>query len=104
MSEPDYQELLTRVERLQLAIWFMIDSFEAAVTAHDRRYQGGQQIPYHGEFASITPSVVTVLKRYARSLRNTLRGEWPMTRSEYVSAYPELSKPDVGQIFMERQP
>lgn len=97
--------LSDRIQRLELAVWYVIDSFEAAVRSHDRRLSpGGQQVSYHGDFASGTPGTYAALSRYARDLRSALRGEWPKIRSEYAEAYPSTDAIDLDRMFGERQP
>lgn len=43
----------------------------AAVSAHENKGKGGQQVPYHGDFAALPPSGVVNLRWWANAF-----GEW----------------------------
>ena len=78
--------LLDAVDALQSALLVIdqmtsvVESFHDAVTraaqAHQARGAGGQQVPFHDDFASATPSVMVSLQRWARDLRASY-GEAP---------------------------
>jgi len=63
-----------RAERARLAA--MLDAFattaEAAVREHLTRGKGGQQVPFHGDFANVPPSAVGRLRWWAREMRAVL--------------------------------
>jgi hypothetical protein len=50
---------------------YFIETAEAAV-ANQRRPKGGQQVSYHGDFASIPPSAVKNLEWWANRFRDAL--------------------------------
>lgn len=61
------KELLTLVEGFCSAV-------DDATRAHDSRGLGGQQVPFHGDFASALPSTMIQLRWWARELRTASRG------------------------------
>lgn len=74
--------LADRVEQLEReaeARRMSVDGFSAVVDAaarHARRPRGGQQVPFHGDFAGAGPSVVTRLEWWARTLREAAPDPW----------------------------
>ena len=90
--------------RLQAAIWAVIDCFEGAVANQENRGKGGQHVPYCGDFANMTPSSVSQMRRWARDLRSALRNEWPMLREEFVAAYGMTDEAALDAMFKERTP
>jgi hypothetical protein len=71
---------LKRVETLEAALIGAAEVFEQAVRERGPS-RGGQHVPYHGDFASMHPSSVRDLKRWAEVFRAALaqpdRGEMP---------------------------
>lgn len=94
------------VRRLRAAIWALIDAFEAAAAHHEWKMAGGggQHVSYHGDFASMTPSGVSQMRRWARDLRSALKNEWPMLREEFVEHYGAASGEALDEMFKEREP
>ncbi len=98
--------LLDEVERLtkehgrcRQALKSMADCFDGAVRNVEDRGKGGQHVPYHGDFASVGPSTVSQMRRWSRDLRCAIRGEWPMTRDEYIKAFPSMSVAAINEMF-----
>lgn len=48
------------------------ETAEATVLHHETRGAGGQQVPFHGDFSSVPPSVVGRLRWWAREMRSCL--------------------------------
>ncbi len=46
-------------------------SVESAI-ANARRGKGGQHVPFHGDFASATPSVIRQLEWWMRAMKATI--------------------------------
>ena len=63
--------LLARLEKLRVVCESFASTAEAAV-AHHRAPKGGQQVPFHGDFANVMPSVVARLEWWARAFRAVL--------------------------------
>lgn len=93
-----------REERLERALWAIIDTFESAVAAHDQRGAGGQHVPDHGDFRNMTPSGVMQMKRWSRDLRDALRGRWPMVRSEWEKMFPSTDAKELDYMYRKREP
>lgn len=91
-----------RIERLEAALYSMIDCFDGAVASFEDRGKGGQHVSYHGDFASIPPSAVGQMRRWSRDLRAAIAGTWPMTRAEYAAAYPSTTEAALDEIFTRR--
>lgn len=67
------------IERLRGAIAGFVETARAAVAAH-RRPQGGQQVPFHGDFAHLPPSAVRRLEWWAEFFAAALgTGDAPST-------------------------
>lgn len=49
------------------------ETAEAAVAAHEARGRGGQQVPFHGDFARVPPSDVGRLRWWAKEFRQALK-------------------------------
>lgn len=90
-------------DRLRAAIWSVIDTFEGAVRAFESRGAGGQHVPYHGDFSSVTPSTVSQMRRWIRDLRCALKNEWPMLRHEFVAMYPHIDAAALDEMFKDRE-
>jgi hypothetical protein len=97
-------ELEGERSRLRAAIWAVIDMFEGACANFDSRGKGGQHVPYHGEFSSMTPSTRNQLGRWSYDLRQALSNEWPMTRGEFVAMFPDTPTDALDHMFKERTP
>lgn len=87
-----------------MALWAIIDTFEAAVRAQEARCAGGQHVPYHGDFASVGPSTIGQMRRWTRDLRAALKDQWPMTREEYAAAWPQTDRAELDRMFAPREP
>ena len=97
-------EAITHTNRLEAALYAMIDCFDGAVANHDSRSKGGQHVSYHGDFASMPPSSVGQMRRWSRDLRAAIAGTWPMTRAEYAAAYPATTDAALDELFTRRTP
>jgi chromosome segregation ATPase len=66
------------LERLN-ALTGLADAFAAecenAVRHHEGKAEGGVQVPYHGDFAQVRPSVVMRLRWWGKAFREALAGE-----------------------------
>jgi hypothetical protein len=91
-------------DRLRAAVWAVIDMFEGACANFDSRGKGGQHVPYHGEFSTMTPSTRNQLGRWSYDLRQALSNTWPMTRDEFVAMFPDTPTDALDHMFKERQP
>lgn len=58
--------------RLAAVVEAMAETFEAAVQ-HHRGPRGGQQVPFHGDFANVSPSAVRRMEWWARELREAAK-------------------------------
>lgn len=69
------EEREAELRRLRAACENMAECFEAAVRYANRK-RGGQQVPFHGDFAQCTqyPSFVQAAEWWARHLRAALAG------------------------------
>lgn len=72
-----------RLRVAHAALLSMAETFESAVANYESRGKGGQHVPYHGDFAQLPPSAVSQMRRWARDLREAIKGSWPM-----VDEYP----------------
>lgn len=67
--------LLAELEAARACVAFL-ETFtatcEAAVSAWRDRGAGGQQVPYHGDFASMPPSSLKQMERWAKDARAVL--------------------------------
>lgn len=68
-------------KRLRAAIQDIVDTFDAALRAHDNRGRGGQHVPYQGDFSSVPPSTLSEIRRWSRDLKRALGGKWPAEES-----------------------
>lgn len=91
------------VVRLRAAIWAIIDTFDAAVANFESRGKGGQQVPFHGDFASMPPSSAQTMRRWSRDLREALRDKWPMLRAEFKAMHG-TDEAALDEMFKERFP
>jgi hypothetical protein len=64
------------LEPLQAVVSGLAGEMERAI-AHREAPKGGQQVPFHGDFAQTPHSMVGRLRWWARELRSALRGEVP---------------------------
>ena len=60
------------IQDLQTVARDFVDTIEKA--EHYRTQKGGQQVPYHGDFSHVTPSVAKALAYWAKSFESTLEG------------------------------
>jgi hypothetical protein len=72
-SSAEMCRMLAELYRSRAAISAFAETVDAAVRANARRGQGGQQVPFHGDFCAATPSVLNRLEWWARYLK----GEQP---------------------------
>ena len=77
-ADCELDKVQMQLKQREAAIQFLILEFEGAITAFRARGAGGQQVPYHGVFASMAPSTVATLERYIRELRDCLEDKWPI--------------------------
>jgi len=89
---------------LRAALWAVIDLFEGAVANFESRGKGGQHVPYHGDFASMPPSAAHQMQRWSRDLRCALKGEWPMTREEWMARWPNTDPAEIDYMYRNREP
>ncbi len=71
---------------------FAANGFCLAVDAagvHQRRGRGGQQVSFHGDFASITPSSLSRLEWHARNMRDN------KDNLEYAISFMEKQEQDL---------
>lgn len=68
----DIRALTAEVTRLREALECIAETAEAAVRHHRSKRLGGQQVPYHGPFASIPPSTIRDLVEQAKIARAAL--------------------------------
>lgn len=61
-------------DKLYDEIELIKETFQAAVVNQERK--GGQQVPYHGDFASIPPSVVHQMKWWIKRWNELLPKEF----------------------------
>ena len=59
-------------DRLLDEIEFIKDMFQTAVANHNKK-PGGQQVQYHGDFASITPSTAGQMTWYVKRWKEVLK-------------------------------
>ena len=104
MAEPSIKPQTDEERRLRAAIWAVIDMFEGAVANQENRGRGGQHVPYHGDFATMSPSSVGQMRKWARDLREALKGKWPMLREEYLKTYGMEPSDSIDYMFREREP
>lgn len=67
--------LESELARLRAFAASFAETAEAAVRHHETKGQGGQQVPFHGDFAHLPPSSVSVLRKLAQSAREALGTE-----------------------------
>ena len=60
---------LRELVRRRAAINAFAETISAAVRAAERHGKGGQHVPFHGDFCSATPGVLTRLEWWARYLK-----------------------------------
>lgn len=60
----EVKALEDRADRLENACESFAEMAEAAI-AHHERGKGGQQVPFHGDFAHVPPSAVRTLRWWA---------------------------------------
>lgn len=59
-------------ERMRRVVADFTDTVSRAVEAHAARGKGGQQVPYHDDFASAVPSVLSRLQWWARTFSEAI--------------------------------
>jgi hypothetical protein len=97
-------QLAAERDRRTAAIWAVVDAFDGAVRNFETRGQGGQHVPYHGDFASMPPSTASQMRRWIRDLMEALHDRWPMNRTEFSAAYPSVDTKALDEMFKERTP
>lgn len=66
-------EYYVKYHKLHELVAGFIEAVQAARDAASARGKGGQQVPYHGDFASAPPSVLGQLKWWADRLQELLK-------------------------------
>ena len=66
---------MARIDALERMLEAICDEFESTVRHAENRGKGGQQAPFHGDFASAPPSTVRAIAMWARDIRAVLAGE-----------------------------
>jgi hypothetical protein len=61
--------------RLKFALEAFASTAEAAVEAFESKDRGGMHVPFHGDFAHTTPSVISRLRWWAKQFRHVLSGK-----------------------------
>lgn len=69
--------VLRHITGLRAFVQSFAEVAEAAVRHHEGKDRGGQQVPFHGEFAHVPPSVVGTLRKLAREAREVLKEPTP---------------------------
>jgi len=60
---------LKELVKLRATVKAFAETVAAAARANARRGQGGQQVPFHGDFCAATPSVLNRLEWWAKHLK-----------------------------------
>lgn len=68
-SNAEWCCVLAELYRRRAAVKAFCETVDAAVRANVRRGQGGQQVPFHGDFCAATPGVLNRLEWWARHLK-----------------------------------
>lgn len=61
-------------DKLYDEIEFIKETFEAAISSKEKK--GGQQVPYHGDFASAPPSVINQMRWWVNRWKAILPKEF----------------------------
>lgn len=56
-------------DRRLLLLDALCHEFEATIAYHESKGKGGQQVPFHGDFSSVGPSVVSRMRWWTREIR-----------------------------------
>lgn len=67
--------LSEREKRLEAFARAFAEAVRESREAHEARRQGGQQVPFFGDFAHVAPSTLRELGRWEREARRAV-GEW----------------------------
>lgn len=73
MPKTETRDIALLLARIEHAVGAFRDEVERA--AHSRRLRGGQQVPYHGDFAGATPYILSRLEWWARFFAEALSQE-----------------------------
>lgn len=73
----DESLLRRRLDLLVGELELLHEVFTAAVTAFENRGKGGQNVPFFGDFASISPSTYKSIKRFASRIESVLSLQLP---------------------------
>lgn len=85
-------------EKQRDSLRFAADGFIAAVkdaAAHARRPRGGQQVPFHGDFANIQPSALGRLEWWARNFEGVGNFDYAVT---YLTAQLNEAQAEVAKL------
>ena len=66
-------QLRADYEALKQRATFFVEAAERAVYEAEHKNDGGMRVPFHGDFASATPSTISRLRWWARDLRSVLK-------------------------------
>jgi len=69
-----HHDLLRRNDALTFAVTGFVETVDHA-EAHWTRPQGGQQVPFHGDFASVPPSAQNRLRWWSMQMKRVLSGQ-----------------------------
>lgn len=64
-----------REKRLEAFARAFAEAVRESREAHESRQQGGQQVPFHGDFAHLAPSTLRELRWWEREARRALGDE-----------------------------
>lgn len=96
--EEDLRAQLSKMERQRDALRFAAEGFIESVEAagsHARRGRGGQQVPFHGDFANIQPSALGQLERFVRRFKDA--GDFDYAVS-YLTSQLEKAQVEVREL------
>lgn len=74
-ADAEIARLREQVRRLADRAEAFAETVEHAERCREARGAGGQQVPYHGDFANVTPSTAGRLRWWARGIRAAQRGD-----------------------------